>query len=107
MTTFAVILISSCLLGIFFFLLGSGLSKARKNETNKRESKLNKKEKKRIIRNGWGVIMIALGVICLLSCFCAMHFNCYTVAKVFLGAGVVLALVGGLMLKFDFDIWWW
>ena len=107
MATLYVILISSCLLDIFLYLLGSVSSNARRNGGNDCRPECDEKEKKRAIRNGWAAIILLLGIICFLSCFCAAIFKCHKIAIGFLIAGAVLMLVGGLSFRWKHGFWWW
>ena len=107
MTTLSIILFFSCLFGIFLYLLGSASSKARRIGGNECQPECDEKEKKRTIRNGWAAIMLLIGILCFLSCFCAAIFKCHKIAIGFLIAGAVLLLVGGLTLRLKHGFWWW
>ena len=107
MSTLPVILISSCLFGIFLYLLGSASSNACRSSENDCQPECDEKEKKRIIRNGWAAIILLLGILCYLCCICAAVFKCHKIAIGFLIAGAVLMLVGGLTFRWKHGFWWW
>lgn len=106
MSTLPVILISSCLFGIFFYMLGAISSNARQNEADCRPE-CAEEDGKRTAKNGWAAIMLLLGILCFLSCLCAAILKCHRIGIGFLVAGAVLMLVGGLTLRLKHGFWWW
>lgn len=107
MSTLPVILISSCLFGIFFYMLGAISSKARQYKGKDCRSECVEEDGKHTARNGWAAIVLCLGILCFLSCLCAAIFKCHTIAIGFLIAGAILMLVGGLALRLKHGFWWW